>query len=116
MKALLDNFTPDQQLQLLITQNNDGNTALHFAAQEGHTETMKTLLDNLAPDQQLKLLSVQNIKSKTAQQRGTSDAVTILEKYQVEADYRVNYRKFPSLINNFKLCITPINVNFLDDF
>ena len=95
MKSLLDNITPEQQLQLLFTQDSHGNTALHYAAGRwGHTEIVKTMLANLTPKQQLKLLSIQNKGGKTAQQYGTSDAVTTLEKYQVEANYRVNYRKF----------------------
>ena len=106
VKTLLDGLTPEQQLKLLLTQDSDGNTALHNAALRGHTETVKALLDNLTPEQQLKLFSVQNEEGKAASQRaaglcGTSNTMTTLEHYQTEADYRVNYRKFASLIDNF---------------
>ena len=98
MKTLLDNLSPEQQMQSLFTQDSDGNTALHFAAREGHTERMKTLLDVLAPEQQLKLLSVKNKQSNTASQEasgrfGTTDTMRTLEHYQIAANYKVNYRK-----------------------
>ena len=60
VSGILNCLTADQQLQLLFTQNSDGNTALHYAARRGHTETVKILLDNLPPEQQLDLLSTQN--------------------------------------------------------
>ena len=105
VKTMLDNLTPEQQLKLLITQNSDGDTALHEAAREGRTETVTTLLDNLTPEQQLQLLSVQNKEGKTAYEEAAGHYITGVEKtlehYQKEADYRVNYRKFASLINNF---------------
>ena len=99
VKALLDIMTPEQQLQPLFTQNSDGNTALHKAALTGRTETVKTLLDNLTPEQQLQLLSVKNKDGETATQHAVGyysnpDTITALEHYQVEADNRVNYRKF----------------------
>ena len=102
VKTLLDNLTPEQQLQLLFTQDSDGNTALHYAARWGHTETVKTLLDNLTPEQQLKLLSVKNKRGNTASQEavGNYRTDTALEQYKTEADYKV-FRKFASLINNF---------------
>ena len=68
MKNLLDSLTPEQQLQLVFTKDSGGNTALHYAAQNGHTETLKTLLDNLTPEQQLKPRSIQNAEGKTAYQ------------------------------------------------
>ena len=89
VKTLLDHLTPEQQLKHCSTQNNYGNTELHVAALQGHAETVKTLLDNLTPEQQLKLLSVHNKKGMTA-----SDTMRTLKHYQIEADYRVNYRKF----------------------
>ena len=97
MKILLDNLTTDQQLQLLLTQNKYGNTAVHFAVQYGYTKTVKTLLDNLAPEQQLKLLSVQNEEGKTASQEAKGEKKyikTILVQYQIEADYAAHYREF----------------------
>ena len=104
VKALLDNLAPEQQLHLLFTQNSFGDTALHRAASWGRPETVKTLLDNLTPESQLKLLSVKNGIGKTASQQPlgifrTTDTLRTLEQYKTEADYRVNYRKFASLIS-----------------
>ena len=64
-------------------------------------------MGHLTPEQQLQLLSVKGITA--------SDTMSTLEHYRLEADYRVNYRKFASLINNSQLCIAPINVIILDD-
>ena len=104
VKALLNNLTPEQQLHLLFTQNSVGDTALHYAALWERPETVKTLLDNLTPESQLKLLSAKNGIGKTASQQPigifrTTDTMRTLEQYQTEADYRVNYRKFASLIS-----------------
>ena len=78
--------------------NRAGNTALHDAARERHTETVKTILDDLTPDQQLQLLAVKNKEGKTASQEAaeyyrSADIMRILENYQKDADYRVNFRK-----------------------
>ena len=89
--ALLDNLTPEQQLKLLSTQNKNGNTALHCAAQEGKKVTQNTLVyydENLV-------------------------TITTLEQYQIEADFRV-FRKFAILFINFVLCMTLIHVILLD--
>ena len=107
VKTLLDRLTPEQQMKLLFTQDIDGKTALHFAARWGHTEAMKTLLDNLTPEQQLQLLAVQNKEGKTASQEadwyyGAADRMRILQHYQKEADYRLNFRKFAKFSLNFK--------------
>ena len=106
VKTVLDNLSPEQQMQSLFTQDGAGNTALHEAALRGYTETVKSLLGYLAPEQQLQLLFVKNKKSNTASQEasgkfGTSDTMTTLEQYQVEADYGVNYRKFVKFTCNF---------------
>ena len=100
VSGILNCLTAEQQLQLVFTQDSDGNTALHDAAQGGSTETVKILLDNLTPEQQLQLLSVKNRKDETAYQKAAgiykhlaSNIMTTLEHYQKEADYRVNYRE-----------------------
>ena len=90
VSGILNCLTAEQQLQLLSTQDSDGNTALHYAARREHTETVKTMLDNLTPEQQLQLLAVQN-KEEAA---GYYRAERILENYLKDADYRVNFRKF----------------------
>ena len=105
ISGILNCLTAEQQVKLLSTENSDGKTALHYAAHEGHTDEMKTLIANLTPEQQLKLLSVKNTEGKTASQHAegynrNSDTITALEKYQIEADYRV-FGKFASLFNNF---------------
>ena len=99
VSGILNCLTADQQLQLLFTQDSDGDTALHNAARWGRTEAVKNLLDIITPEQQLKLLSVKNEEGKTASQEavrynGTSYTMRTLEHYQKEADYRVNFRKF----------------------
>ena len=99
VSGILNCLTAEQQLQLLFTQDSDGNTALHDAAREGHTESAKTLLDTLTPEQQLQLLSVRNKEGKTASQEavglyGSSYTMRTLEHYQKEAYYRVNFRKY----------------------
>ena len=94
MKTLLDNLTPEQQLQLLYTQNRFGNTALHDAALRGLTETVKTLLDIITPVQQLQLLSLQNKNDRTAHMSSVHlETTTILEQYYKEAE-SIIYREF----------------------
>ena len=106
VETLLDGLTPDQQLQLLFTRDSYGDTALHVAARNGYTETVKALLEILTPEQQLKILSVENrygnnASQETARNYRTTDTITALVQYQIEADYRVNFGKFASLTNNF---------------
>ena len=103
VSSILSCLTADQQLQLLFTQDKDGNTALHDAAWRGHTEPVKTVLDYLTPEQQLQLISVKNKKGMTASEEiagysTNSDIVRTLEKYQKEAEYRVNYLKFSFIL------------------
>ena len=82
VSGILNCLTADQQLQLLFTQDSNGNTALHWAALGGLTETVKTLLDKLTPEQQLHLLSVKNEEGKTAlhdaAREGHTETVKIL--------------------------------------
>ena len=82
ISGILNCLTAEQQLQLLFTQDSDGDTALHDAARMGHTETVKTLLDNLTPEQQLKLLFTWNLYGNTAlhdaAQQGHTGAVKSL--------------------------------------
>ena len=77
--SLLDNITPEQQLQLVFMQDTKGYAALHYAAHEGRTETVMRLLDNLTPEQQLKLLTTQNNSGDTAlheaAQKGATERV-----------------------------------------
>ena len=79
ISGILNCLTADQPLQLIFTQDSDGDTALHYAAREGHSETVKFLLDNLTPEQQLKLLFKQDSDGNTALHKAARRAQTAAE-------------------------------------
>ena len=57
----------------------DCETPLHWASEEGHTETVTAILDCLTPEQQLKLISTRDNCGGTAihwaSQKGHTDTI-----------------------------------------
>ena len=66
MKYMLEGFTVDEKYDVLKIQAGAGNTALHYAAWQGHSSIITYLLTDLSQQQKYNLLQLQNDDGDTA--------------------------------------------------